>query len=547
MHGRSLEMSIRAATLLFIAFWLVLGLYFAFEGMRLGLGRFSSPGAGFMPFAIGIVLIGFLHRIRPAGIDAASEDRSRTTGSVPFCRCGHRRRFADRLCARSGADRFHRQHRHSGGVPGASRRRNRSAQGIVVRPRRGVFLSCGFQRSARGSAAMNPFESLLFGFGVALEPHNLVFCLVGCVVGTLIGVLPGIGPAGALAMLLPVTISMPPVTAVIMLAGIYYGAMYGGSTTAILINIPGEAASIVTTIEGNRMAQQGRAGPALAIAAIASFAAGTIAVFGLMLVAPPLAPVRARLPVAGIRRPRDSGAYLSQLRLARLDRARHDDGGGGIAARHHRQRSRGRRRSLHVRMERARRRLRPGADRGRPVRSFRGPPQPLPAGQRPQGHGPHRQPVAVARRRCAQCHADRAREWHRFHDRPVARRQCDHCGDPVLCRRAASIEDAGALRQWRHRGRCRTGGCQQRRVGQLFRSGADLGRSDQCDHGVAARGADDPRRVAGTAADQPQSGAVLGHDREHAPRQCDAADSQFARWSASGCACCGCRTTICFP
>ncbi len=136
---------------------------------------------------------------------------------------------------------------------------------------------------------MNAFKSLVFGFGVALEPHNLVFCLVGCVVGTLIGVLPGIGPAGALAMLLPVTISMPPVTAVIMLAGIYYGAMYGGSTTAILINIPGEAASIVTTIEGNRMAQQGRAGPALAIAAIASFAAGTIAVFGLMLVAPPLA------------------------------------------------------------------------------------------------------------------------------------------------------------------------------------------------------------------------------------------------------------------
>lgn len=138
---------------------------------------------------------------------------------------------------------------------------------------------------------MTQIDALLYGFSVAFQPYNLLFCLIGCIVGTLVGVLPGIGPAGALAMLLPVTIAMPPVSAVIMLAGIYYGAMYGGSTTAILINIPGEAASIVTTIDGNQMAQQGRAGPALAIAAIASCAAGTLAVLGLMFVAPPLASV----------------------------------------------------------------------------------------------------------------------------------------------------------------------------------------------------------------------------------------------------------------
>jgi putative tricarboxylic transport membrane protein len=138
---------------------------------------------------------------------------------------------------------------------------------------------------------MTQVEALLYGFKVAFELHNLMFCLIGCIVGTLVGVLPGIGPAGALAMLLPATIAMPPVSAVIMLAGIYYGAMYGGSTTAILINIPGEAASIVTTIDGNRMAQQGRAGPALAIAAIGSFVAGTLSVLGLMFVAPPLASV----------------------------------------------------------------------------------------------------------------------------------------------------------------------------------------------------------------------------------------------------------------
>lgn len=138
---------------------------------------------------------------------------------------------------------------------------------------------------------MTQVDALLYGFSVALQLNNLMFCLIGCIIGTLVGVLPGIGPAGALAMLLPVTISMPPVTAVIMLAGIYYGAMYGGSTTAILINIPGEAASIVTTIDGNRMAQQGRAGPALAIAALGSFCAGTLAVVGLMFVAPPLAAI----------------------------------------------------------------------------------------------------------------------------------------------------------------------------------------------------------------------------------------------------------------
>jgi putative tricarboxylic transport membrane protein len=138
---------------------------------------------------------------------------------------------------------------------------------------------------------MTQVDALLSGFSVALQYQNLLLCLVGCIVGTLVGVLPGIGPTGALAMLLPTTLAMPPVSAVIMLAGIYYGAMYGGSTTAILINIPGEAASIVTTIDGNKMAQQGRAGPALAIAALGSFFAGTLAVLGLMFVAPPLASV----------------------------------------------------------------------------------------------------------------------------------------------------------------------------------------------------------------------------------------------------------------
>jgi putative tricarboxylic transport membrane protein len=126
------------------------------------------------------------------------------------------------------------------------------------------------------------------GLSVALEPVNLLFCFMGVLVGTFVGVLPGLGPAATIALLLPLTFKLPPATAIIMLAGIYYGAMYGGSTTSILISIPGEAASIVTCLDGYQMARQGRAGPALGIAAIGSFIAGTFGVVALMFLAPVL-------------------------------------------------------------------------------------------------------------------------------------------------------------------------------------------------------------------------------------------------------------------
>src|SRR3954452_5289108 len=121
---------------------------------------------------------------------------------------------------------------------------------------------------------MDLISNLAFGFSVAVTPMNLLLCLIGAVVGTLIGVLPGIGPLATIAMLLPITFGLPPVGALIMLAGIYYGAQYGGSTTPILVNIPGESSSVGTTLDGHQMAKQGRAGPALAIAAIGSFIAG---------------------------------------------------------------------------------------------------------------------------------------------------------------------------------------------------------------------------------------------------------------------------------
>ncbi|HZQ61067.1 MAG TPA: tripartite tricarboxylate transporter permease [Casimicrobiaceae bacterium] len=136
---------------------------------------------------------------------------------------------------------------------------------------------------------MEILHSLLDGFGVALQPINLAWCFVGVFLGTVIGVLPGLGPPATIAMLLPLTFHMNPAGAMIMLAGIYYGAKYGGSTTSILLNVPGESASVVTCLDGYQMARKGRAGPALGIAAIASFIAGTFGVVGLMLVAPPLA------------------------------------------------------------------------------------------------------------------------------------------------------------------------------------------------------------------------------------------------------------------
>jgi putative tricarboxylic transport membrane protein len=138
---------------------------------------------------------------------------------------------------------------------------------------------------------MDLIANLSLGFTTAFTGANLLYCLAGVFLGTLIGVLPGLGPTATIAMLLPITFTVPPVSSLIMLAGIYYGSQYGGSTTSILVNVPGEAASVVTTLDGYQMARQGRAGVALATAAIGSFFAGTVATFLLALFAPPLAEI----------------------------------------------------------------------------------------------------------------------------------------------------------------------------------------------------------------------------------------------------------------
>jgi len=138
---------------------------------------------------------------------------------------------------------------------------------------------------------MEIVQGVLNGFQVALQPINLLYCFIGVFIGTLVGVLPGLGPAAAIALLLPSTFALTPVASIIMLAGIYYGAMYGGSTTSILVNIPGEAASVVTCLDGYAMARQGRAGPALGISAFGSFIAGTLSIVILTFLAPLLVKV----------------------------------------------------------------------------------------------------------------------------------------------------------------------------------------------------------------------------------------------------------------
>src|SRR5467141_5421569 len=170
--------------------------------------------------------------------------------------------------------------------------RQLARDGAADLPRvQGVAQRAAARRPLGRLTAVDLFHGLTYGLSVSLQPSNLVACFIGVFVGTLIGVLPGIGPVATMSLLLPVTFAMSPTASIIMMAGIYYGAMYGGSTTSILVNIPGEAASVVTCIDGYQMARQGRAGPALGIAALGSFIAGTFSLVALMLIAPSLASV----------------------------------------------------------------------------------------------------------------------------------------------------------------------------------------------------------------------------------------------------------------
>ena len=162
------------------------------------------------------------------------------------------------------------------------------------------------------------FSDLFYGLSIVLTLNNLLYCFIGCVIGTLVGVLPGLGPVAAMSLLFPVTLHIPPVSALIMMAGIYYGAMYGGSTTSILVNIPGEAASVITCLDGYQMARKGRAGVALGMSALGSFIGGTLSIVGPADGRSPAGQNRAGFRLSGIFFPhvlRAGGPHLHGQRL----------------------------------------------------------------------------------------------------------------------------------------------------------------------------------------------------------------------------------------
>ena len=224
-----------------------------------------------------------------------------------------------------------------------------------------------------GAPVEATLDSLALGFSVALRPDVLLYAFIGCLVGTLVGVLPGIGPLAGISILLPITFGLDATKAIVMLAGIYYGSQYGGSTTSILMRIPGEASSVMTCIDGYAMAQKGRAGAALCIAAVGSFIAGTFGVIVLTVVAPPLANFALRFGPPEYTAPAGARPHLPRLHVLDLAGAHAADGGGRPAARLHRHRRHERPLPLQLRHQGAGRRHRHRAGRGRAVRPRRDP------------------------------------------------------------------------------------------------------------------------------------------------------------------------------
>src|SRR6185369_5804730 len=354
-----------------------------------------------------------------------------------------------------------------------------------------------------GILAMPTLDSLLLGFSVALQPDVLWYAFLGCLVGTIVGVLPGIGPLSGISILLPATFGLDTTKSVVMLAGIYYGSQYGGSTTSILMRIPGEAASVMTCIDGYAMAQKGRAGAALCIAAVGSWVAGTFGVIMLTLIAPPLANFALRF----------GPPEYTALLVLDLAASHPVDGVRRAHARHHRHRQHDRAFPLFVRHPRARGRDRHRPGRGRPVRPGRDPVDTV-RQHDPHGHRAKTAPAAAQPAGVAPVgHADRARLDPRLPGRAHARLRPYHLELPVLWRRAASLQASGGIRQGRGRRRRRTGIGQQCRLDRRVRADAGARPSHRPDHRGADRGADDPWRPAGPDAGERAPQHLLGFRR----------------------------------
>ena len=275
---------------------------------RLGLGSITRPGPGFFPFWTCFGLAATSVYLMTRYLRQSPEDEASTEPEAVFTLAGYRRV----LSVMAGTAIFGLLLEVSGFL--ATTFIFMAFCWLVigppVPPPRAPDLGGGFGGCLRAlrqavERALPPrpagvlmgdlFANLYFGFSVSLAPYNLLACFMGVFVGTAIGVLPGLGPVATMSLLLPITIKMEPTAAIIIMAGVFYGAMYGGSTTSILLNLPGEASSVVTTLDGYQMARQGRAGPALAICAWGSFIAGTLGVLGITLMAPALAEMAVKI------------------------------------------------------------------------------------------------------------------------------------------------------------------------------------------------------------------------------------------------------------
>ena len=392
---------------------------------------------------------------------------------------------------------------------------------------------------------MDILANVAQGFAVALQPVNLLSCFIGVFIGTLVGVLPGIGPVSAMSLLLPVTLAGSPEAGIIMMAGIYYGSMYGGSTTSILVNIPGEAASVVTCLDGHQMARQGRAGPALGIAALGSFFAGTFAIVALMLVAPALASVAIAfgpaeyfsLMVLGLTVLTflTQGSMAKALLMACVGAVLGLIGLDSITAQP---------RLTFDRME-----LYDGIGLVPVVMGLFGIAEVLlehrAADLAPDPRRQDHAAVAEPRRLARQRRAGDARHGARLLPRHPARRRR---GDRLVCllrAREAPLEDAGAVRARRHRGRRRPRGRKQRRGRRRLHPADDARHPAERRHGAPAGRLHHPRAAARAADDEPEPGPVLGRSSSACISATSCCSCSTCRSSACGRSSCACPTTCC--
>ena len=510
-------------------------------------------GPGYFPLLLGVVLA--LHRRHPGG--AIAGDRRRAGRPAAGAAARFDRRSASCCSARcsSGSASWscwsrRWSYRRWRAAKSASARSRRAGGGAHRLLGRGVRLraaaALAVVAGAVGRADGCPRQSSRSASPSRSRSKNILYCFLGVFLGTVVGVLPGIGPVTTVAMLLPISFTLDPVSAMILLAGIYYGAQYGGSTTAILVNIPGEASSVVTTLDGHQMARQGRAGPALGIAAIGSFFAGCVATLLICFAAPPLAAIALTVRPGGIFLAHGVRPDRRGRAGARIGRQGDRHGGARPAARARRQRRELRHPPLHLRLpgSRRRRRVRRAVDGD--LRPRRGRLQSRTEGARGRSH--RATSAASGRRGTTSASAFPAilrgttlgsllgvlpgggallAAFGAYTLEKKVAKPPRHFGDGDI-RGVAAPESAN------------NAGAQTSFIPMLT-----LGIPSNPDHGDDDRRADDPRHRAGPARHDRPARAVLGADRLDVDRQSHAGRAQPAAGRPVGASCCAFPTGCC--